>query len=228
MKIEEPLMQTKRLRVIVYALVATVIMSLTVFFAFSYLVSINEYIGLILGATLMVFAIPIHLFAKEQPFLYYLSFLFNITGVALVMTAYYVFKQYPLGLEDYLIASGVSLVFLTGFAFLSKMTWFRHHSKLYTGLIILVSFVVSLVLWLSIPGFSGLTFYYLNVFYFFMLAIIADSPDKDAVNKEMSLVSFGAFILVSIIVLVFITEGEVLSNLGDGIDFSPTGRRKKR
>lgn len=218
-------MSHKRIIVIIYSLIAFILMSLSVYFGFTYFYSLDPRTGLIIGGSLFFVSIPLHLFGKKVSFLYYLSFLLNIIGIGFTITCYYVFKSYPLELIDFLTASGVSLLMLIGFGLISATNFYRRHPILYTSLIILVSFIVSLSLWINVDGFSGLTFYYLNVVYFFMFGMIAQNDYMRHLAKEMSVASFGAFILVSIIVLIIITEGEAIQSIE--LDF-PSGDDSKR
>ena len=70
----------------------------------------------------------------------------------------------------------------------------------------------SLILWFTVDGFTGLTFYFLNIIYFVTVAMIKSTDSIHDLAEEMALVSLGSFVLVSIIVLIIFTEGEVLSS----------------
>lgn len=202
-------------------------MSLSVYIGFKYFYSLDPRTGLIIGGSLFIVSIPLHIYGNKISSLYYLSFLLNIIGIGFTITCYYVFKSYPLELIDFLTATGLSLLMLIGFGLISATHFYRRHPILYTSLIILVSFIVSLSLWVSVEGFSGLTFYDLNVVYFLMFGMIAQSEHMRHLTKEMSVASFGAFILVSIIVLIIITEGEAIQSID--LDFSSgySSRNKK-
>lgn len=147
-------------------------------------------------------------------------------GVGLSITAYYVLKEYSLEFRDFVFAIMVSIMILSGFLALTLMERVKRHIKWITALIVLVSFIISLILWLSVDAFSGLSFYYLNVIYFFMVGMISVTDSLKSLTKEMAWVSLGAFILISIIVLIILSEGEALSGM-DGFDLG-TGKNKKK
>ena len=44
-----------------------------------------------------------------------------------------------------------------------------------------------------------------------MIGMIASSDSFNDLSKELALVSFGAFMLISLIVLIILTEGEALT-----------------
>jgi UDP-N-acetylmuramyl pentapeptide phosphotransferase/UDP-N-acetylglucosamine-1-phosphate transferase len=83
------------------------------------------------------------------------------------------------------------------------------------------------VLWLSVDEFTGLSFYFLNVAYFYLIAIMSKNEGNVDLMREMSIVSFGAFFIVSFIVLVILSEGEAFQLLdgADGVFVSP--KKKK-
>lgn len=223
-------MNNKRKVVLLYTLIAYSLISFSVNFGFEYIVTLDEWAGLIIGILLMIASIPIYFIAKRLPLLYFISFLINMVGVGFSITCYYIFKQYHLEMIDFLTAFSVSMIVLIVFAVISSTSIYKKHPIMYTIFFILICFGVSLFLWLSEPCFSGLTFYYLNVAYFFMIGMIASSNDLRNLAKEMALVSFGAFVLVSIIVLLVITEGEALEGLADfsHFDIDISSKKKKR
>jgi hypothetical protein len=80
---------------------------------------------------------------------------------------------------------------------------------------------------MSTDEFTGLSFYFLNVSYFYLIAIMSKNESRKDLMREMSIVSFGAFFIVSFIVLVILSEGDALQLLdgGDGVFVSP--KKKK-
>lgn len=221
-------MSHKRKIVLLYSIFGFLITSVSIHFGFTYLVGINEWAGLIVGVLLMICALFIHNLGKHNIIFYILSFIVNMIGVGLSITAYYVFKQYSLDLKDFLVACLNAFGLIIGFSLLSVIPWFKRHIKWMVSLIILMSFGLSLVLWLSVDSFTGLSFYFLNISYFYLIGILAMSESLKDLSKEMSYISFGAFVLISIIVLIIITEGEGLEVVGDGLGGAFDTSNKKR
>lgn len=218
-------MPFKRWTILGSALIGLLIISFSIFSGFEYLVGHNQWIGLIVGIGMMMVAILIYQLGKRSSFFYWMTFIINMIGIGLSITAYYVFKAYDLELIDFMTAIGVSMSLLIIIALITMMPMIKKHQKIVISIIILISFITSLILWLSVDTFSGLSFYYLNVIYFFMVAIIATTDSFKNFSQEMAWVSFGAFVVVSIIVLIILTEGEALS----GVDVDTSGIiRKKR
>lgn len=87
-------MNNKRKVVLLYTLIAYSLISFSVNFGFEYIVTLDEWAGLIIGILLMIASIPIYFIAKRLPLLYFISFLINMVGVGFSITCYYIFKQY--------------------------------------------------------------------------------------------------------------------------------------
>ncbi len=219
-------MEYKRLTIVEFAVLGLIISSLSIYVGFEYLVGHNQWLGLIIGVGFMVIGIILYQFGNKHGLFYLLSFISNMIGVGLSITAYYVLKAYSLEFRDFVFAIMVSIMMLSGFLALTWMERVKRHIKWITALIVLVSFIISLILWLSVDAFSGLSFYYLNVIYFFMVGMISVTDSLKDLTKEMAWVSLGAFILISIIVLIILSEGEASSGM-DGFDLG-TGKNKKK
>ncbi|MBU1142376.1 MAG: hypothetical protein KKH92_01890 [Firmicutes bacterium] len=220
-------MQFKRLVILLYAFIGLLITSLSISFGFEYLVNLNQWMGLIIGVLFMFLGMIIYQFGKKIPVFYIISFVLNMIGVGLSITAYYVFKAYALNQVDFIFAIMVSLSILAGFGLMTFIPIIKRHLKITISITIITVFAVSLYLWLSVDEFTGLSFYFLNIIYFYMIAMIQGTPSLKDLSKEMALVSFGSFILISIIVLIILSEGEVLGGL-DGFDGSDIAVKKKR
>ena len=218
-------MRYKRFIMILLACLGLIISSLSIYVGFEFLVEHNKWIGLIIGVSFMMVSIIVYQFGEKHQWVYLVSFILNMIGVGLSITAYYVLKVYSLSLKDFMVAIGVSMSLLIGFALFSKIKFVKEHHKLFLAMIIAFSFIASLILWLDSDQFTGLSFYFLNIIYFFMIGIVQLNASFSELTKEVAWISFGAFILISIIVLIILSEGEALTGM-DGI--SPTGSSKRK
>lgn len=204
------------------------------------LVSIGVYYGsslsekfhsLIIGFSFMLLAIPSHILGKRLSLFYFSAIILNSLGVGFFITSYYHHIEYSLNLYEYIVPLSISIGILVLFGLITSFNAVRRYSKIITVFLIAILFVLTLIIWLSNDAFTGLTFYYFNIVYFFMIAMISASNDIRDLSKEISLAMFGAFILVSIIVLIIITEGEVIGEtVGDvfGEAFNGVFNRKKK
>jgi hypothetical protein len=219
-------MHYKRTSMTIFGLLGLIIITFSIHFGFEHLVSYNEWIGLIIGVALMIIGILIYQLGNKNQFFYQLTFIINMIAIGLSITTYYVFKAYSLTPKDFLVAILVSIGVLVLFSLLSRIKWVKEHHKIFLAIFIASSFAISLTLWISSDLFTGLSFYFLNVIYFFMIGIVSSPESFKEISKEMAWISFGAFILISIIVLIILSEGEALSGV-DGISFNGNKKRKR-
>jgi hypothetical protein len=217
-------MHYKRTSMIIFGFIGLLIVSLSIYFGFKYLVTHNQWIGLIIGVLLMIIGILIYQLGEKNQIFYQLTFLINMIAIGFSITAYYVFKAYSLTFRDFFVAIIVSIGLLILFSLISRISLIKRHHKIFLAIFIFISFILSLSLWLSSNIFTGLSFYFLNIIYFFVIGIVSSPESFKDISKEMAWISFGAFILVSIIVLIILSEGEALSGI-DG--FSISGESKK-
>ncbi|MDO9629403.1 MAG: hypothetical protein Q7I99_05820 [Acholeplasmataceae bacterium] len=220
-------MHYKRLSILIFGLIGLLIVSISIYIGFEYLVGLNKWLGLIIGVLFMMLGGIIYQYGEKFNLVYIFSFILNMIGVGLSITAYYILKAYALNFHDFYIAIVVSMAVLSGFGLLTFIPIVNRHLKISIAITIIIAFISSLVLWLSVDEFTGLSFYFLNVIYFFMVAMIGATNSLKDLNKEMAQVSFGSFILVSIIVLIILSEGEALNGL-DGIGSGSTHKKARK
>jgi len=220
-------MEHKKISILLYAVIGFLIISFSIHFGFEYLHEQNEWSGLIIGGIVLLISWGIYFVSRKIPLLYVLSFVFNMIGVGLSITSYYVFKAYALALEDFMVAYLLAIGLIIIFSLLTYVKFLKRHIKFAVSLIVLVSFISSLALWMSTDEFTGLSFYFLNVSYFYLIAIMSKNEGRKDLMREMSIVSFGAFFIASFIVLVILSEGDALQLLDgtDGVFVSP--KKKK-
>ena len=220
-------MEHKKVSILLYAVIGFLIISFSIHLGFEYLHELNQWSGLIMGGLILLLSWVIYLFARKIPLLYVVSFVLNMIGVGLSITSYYVFKAYALALEDFMVAYLLAIGLIIIFSMLTYVKFLKRHIKLAISLVVLVSFISSLLLWGTVDEFTGLSFYFLNVSYFYLIAIMSKNESKKDLMREMSIVSFGAFFIASFIVLVVLSEGDALQ-LIDGADgvFHSTKKKK--
>ncbi len=216
----------KRRIVITSALVGLIIASLSIEFAFQHLINHNQWFGFIIGVVFMIMGVISYQFGKKHVLFYMLSFVLNMIGVGLSITAYYVLAAFPLDFEHYVIAIAVAMGLLIGFAVVTNIPIMKKHSKVWLVLTIIAAFGLSLTLWILSDTFTGLSFYFINIIFFYMVSVVEAVDDDKDVFKELAKISAGAFVLVSIIVLVILTEGEALQGL-DGFNASSISGKKR-
>ena len=216
-------MQYKRRIILLYAIVAFGLAISAISFGQTHF---NEWDGLIFGVMIMVVAIPFHFLGRINQVSYFISFIMNSIAVGFSISTYYIFRDLAPSLEEMIFAAFIGLIILIFFSLISITKTFMKSPKTYSGILISIMFTISLLLWIDNNDIIYSTlFYFLNITYFYMIGmIIANHIVKD-LNREMSIISFGAFIIISIIVLIIVSEGEALGGL-DAIH--PVGGKNKK
>lgn len=217
-------MPYKRLLMIFFSLVSYILISIGIHFGYHLP---ETYLGFLFGIILFVIAIPLHIFGNKNTLFYAFSILLTSFGVGLILTSYYSTVENQLKLVDYVVAITISITTLTIFSFITSFTVIKKYSKIILIFTIPILFIITLIVWLNSDIFTGLTFYFFNIIYFHMICVVTASEDIKDLLREMSFSMFGSFILISIIVIIILSEGEALEGIGNSIDI-PISRKKKR
>lgn len=189
----------------------------------------SKWYGLIVGATLMVAAIPLHILGKKHSLLYVFSFLANFIGCGFSVSAYYLTKGLSINILELIIASIPSAAILM-LIYLMLQTYSKT-KKVTLSIATVINFallIVAVVYWIK----TGKTFF---SFGFFCLLVtlfsicvfgVTINHDERSVLKDISYGSFGSFIILTVVVIVILSEGDVLDAADPGIGGSD--EKKKR
>lgn len=194
-----------------------------ILFAFSTVFAMSictEWYGLIVGAVLMVLAVPVHIFAKKHKSLYLISYILNTVGSGFAVSAYYLEKQYSIVPESLflpmLIPATVSLFTYLLVRLFPKTKKFVLTIATLGTVIMLIAFAV---LWIK-KGYEYYSFAFFNtvftLFYIVTTAVTISESDR-LVIRDVSFGSFGIFLVIAMVVLFIISEGELFEGLFEGI-----------
>jgi hypothetical protein len=173
---------------------------------------IPKWYELFVGLILMLIAIPIHLLAKKRSWLYLVSFLINSIGTGLSIAAYY--SEVGINVDIMPILVTILCVLLLFFVlsfisgqFINKVKYFFIAENTFWSILLFTNFI----LWID----KGLILF---SFGFFAVAIVwvyrvveeSESRAKCLAVCNLSFGSFGGFIIVTLIVISILSEGDVL------------------
>ncbi len=205
-------------------------------FAFSTIFAMSvckEWYGLVVGAVLMVLAIPTHIFAKKHKILYLLSYILNTVGCGFAASAYYLEKQYSVVPESLfipmLIPASVSLVTYLLVRFSPKIKKIVLTIATIGTIVMLIVFAV---LWIR-NGYAYYSFAFFNavftLFYVVTNAVTVSESYREVI-RDISFGSFGIFLVIAMVVLFIISEGELFEGLFEGVfDFGTSdGTRQSK
>lgn len=212
---------SKPIVVFFFSLIATAIFILSTLFATSVC---EKYYGLVIGVILMLVAIPLHCLGNKTEVGYIFSFLVNSVANGFSLSAYYCSKNIALNFTDMFKSCVMPLILLLVANFLLLLF---PEKKMYIcapavaiGCIMLIAFMVSWIkqgtLFFSLGFFTML----LSLFYHCVVWVTANN--RRPVLKDISFGSFGAFIIISFVVVFILTEGDII----DGLDLDIGGEGK--
>lgn len=189
----------------------------------------HKWYGLALGIgiVLMAVAIPFHCKGKKKIWGYLTSFIINSIASGLVVSAYYLNNETTLDLYRLLMGAipACAILFLV-YLMLQCFQKTKKVTLIVAAIINAVLTVAATVLWI-IHGNIVFSFgFFCSLISFFYLCVfgISINHDERSVFRDISFGSFGSFIILCVVVIFLISEGDIL----DGIDFSGDGSSKRR
>lgn len=192
---------------------------------------LKEWYGLIPGLILMILAIPFHWMGKKRKGGYLISFLLNSVANGCSVAAYYVSKNIALHIHSLFLgvlpALGVLLL-----AYFMLQTFHKTKRVTVTVACIIngVLTIALLVLWI-IYGSTHFSFgFFASLISFFYLCVfgITINHDERSVLRDISFGSFGSFIIITIVVIFLLTDGEILDGADFDFDIGGNGKKRKK
>lgn len=187
----------------------------------------REWHGLAAGIVLMLAAIPFHCVGKKHPWGYAVSYLLNTVANGLSLSALYLtqgtetdlYRMLPAALP----AAGILLL-------VYGMLQIFHKTKPVTVAVacvlnglLTVAFAVLWILYGDLLFSFGFFCSLIALFYLGVFGVTVNH-DERAVLRDISFGSFGSFIILTVVVAVVLSEGDIL----DGLDVPFDGSRTKK
>lgn len=187
-------------------------------------VSTDAY-GVMIGIVLMICAIPLHKFGEEYSFLYTLSFAVNTIANCFSVSAYYLTKKISINALDLIYASVPSIIILTILCLLLVLFKQRKKPIVFTILTINILLILaSIFFWVTKKSVIYSFGFFSLLIALSYIAVFALNEERFNVFQSISFCSFGCFIIITIVVMVLLSEGEILSGF-DG-DLGLTSKKK--
>lgn len=188
----------------------------------------QKWYGLAIGIFMMIIAIPFHWNGKKMPWGYLASFIINSVASGFVVSAYYLKNQAVLNIYELLIATipAAAIVFLV-YLMLQNFNKTKKITITVAGIINAVLTITAIVFWIMHGNVVFSFGFFCSLISFFYLCVfgITINHDERSVFRDVSFGSFGSFIIISVVVIFILSEGEIL----DGLDFGGgEGGKKSR
>ena len=192
----------------------------------------NDEYGLLIGAIIMLSAIPFHWKGKKYHAFYIVSVVLNSTASGFMVSALYFSRTDELTLSKMLAAAIPACIVLT-LVYLMLQVFSKTKKVTVTVACILNAILTAAMIYFLITN-GHIVFnlgFFCSLISFFFLCVfgITVNHDERLVLRDISFGCFGSFVIISIVVIFIVTEGEILDGAIDGADAAlSTGLETKK
>lgn len=188
----------------------------------------RNYIGLGIGIIMMLVAVFCHIFGKKRPVLYLVSYLFNSIGNGFSLSAYYNYREMKVELIE-LFASAITAAacLLIVYLLLGRLGKSKKFTIIVAAAIDLALIALAVIYWI-IKGVPSFGFFCLLVALFYICVFgITVNNDRRPFLRDLSFGGFGIFIILTVVVIVIISEGDALDVFDMDIGSDKKKNKKK-
>ncbi len=189
----------------------------------------QKWYGLAVGIALMIAAIPFHVKGKKRLWCYLASVVINAVASGFVVSAHYLTRERTL--DVYSLALGAIPAAAVLFLVYLMLQSFNKTKKVTVTVAAILNAVLTIlatVFWIKDGGIIFSFSFFCSLISFFFLCVfgITINHDERSVFRDISFGSFGSFIIISVVVIFIISEGEVIESLDFGGDDGKKGKKK--
>lgn len=190
----------------------------------------KQWYGIFVGVVLMILAIQFHRIGKKRPWGYVVGCILNFIGNGLSVSALYLCREIELHLVPLLTAILPAVGILLVFFLLSHFSRIPKRPLCVAAVILnIVLLVASVVLWIrcgDMPFSFGFFSLLISLIFFFVFSATVEGT-SGSVFRYISFGSFGVWIILTVVVLVILSDGELLDGF-DGLFGSGGNKAKKK
>lgn len=213
----------------VFALISLVIFTISTMLS-CYVMT--KWYGIIVAVLLMIAAIPFHCIGKKAKWGYIVSFVLNSIANGFSLSAVYIKNGYEPKLHSMLSAIIPSAVILL---FVCLMMQFFGKSKKVTVTFACIADIIMMMVcimrWITKDNdvFDSFAFFSLLITLFYLCVFgFAVNHEKRRTLRYISFGSFGAFIILTLVVAFIVSEGDVLDGIEILADTDARGKKRKK
>ncbi len=189
----------------------------------------EKWYGLAGGVVLMLAAIPFHWNGKKWNAGYMVSFLLNSVGSGMSVSALFVAKGMSIDLPQLLLAAipaaGILLL-----VYLMLQIFHSKGSTVAIATVLNIALTVSLIVLWIIYGYRFYCFAFfcslISIFYLCVYGITEEHEERSLL-RDISFGSFGSFIILTVVVIFILSEGEILDGLEPDVNLGGRGKKTK-
>ncbi len=189
----------------------------------------DMYEAIVSALALTLVAVPFHWFGKKHKALYFASIVLNNIACAFSVLSYYKYIDSKLDILTVLIAMAVPLsIVFVAFSMMQFMKVSKKATLVVTGVINTLVSIALVVLWIMYGGNVVSLALFASILSVLNLCVIGVAVDHDDryVLRDISFGSFGAFIIITVLVLTIISEGDLIDG-SELFDIGPVKDKKK-
>lgn len=189
---------------------------------------ISRWYGLLIGIVFVVIAIVVHFIAKKKaPLLFIVSCCINAIATGFCIGSYYSQEKIFLSVVT------VALIFLPYLLLCYLVCFWLSNAKkkkfpgILLGFLFAACFLVLILFWNQSTLFSYGFFTLLIALFYYVLCLLTFHTSRNILT-DLSLTSFGLFLIVFTIVSVILSDGDALNLIPDGGYSDKYGKQKQR
>lgn len=191
----------------------------------------TKWYGMIAGAVLMVIAIPFHIGARKIKGLYLVSIALNSIANGFSVSTYYIQRGILVNLVElfFSLAPAIGVLFLV-YASLQIYSKTKRFAISISVVLVFLLIIGEVAFWIKTGsiifsfGFFGL----IIALFFICVFGVTINHDERFVLRDISFGCFGSFVILTVVVILILSEGDILDGIFDGAGFSGGGKSKKQ
>lgn len=188
----------------------------------------KPWLGLVIGGGALLVSIPFHLIGKKNKALYLVSFLINTFSGGLFAATFFTFAKQKTGFADLLLPSAIVLAAMLFCCFLAGSSKYGRDALIVAIFLNLAAELAVAILWMVYRGiFYPYLFFLLVPLLMLWIGMKKDKSEDAIPLRYISFASYGYSLLIGLIVLIIVSEGDILEGL-DAIDLGGGIRKKPK
>lgn len=167
--------------------------------------------AVIVSVVVILISIIIHKMGIETTALYGLSFTINSLATGISLSAFYVYREEIVSSDVIIQVAGVAITVLVIMALLNGITKIKMVRMTFLVVFLIGSIITTLILWIeNNEVFYSLLFFVFIFVDFHVWGFYKETILMEEYYRQKSSISFGVYILITIVVLIVLSEGDIL------------------
>ena len=187
---------------------------------------IYEWLGIVIGCVIILFAILPHRLGKINSAAYILSVAMNGVGTGFAISAYYIVKEKPVSVSTLVFVSLIAAVLYTIANLLISIFGKKKLFIALFGAADGILLILSVTFWIIRGGFIYSFGFFASLLLFFFLSVTVVTIDRyeRVALRDLSFGAFGSFVVAVLVVVAILSDGDIV----DGVDIADVTKKGKK